>query len=60
MTLYTYRQLRARRALSLFKDVLLITRIVLPLFKDVPLITRRALSLFIEVKKGAITMDNVQ
>ena len=41
--------LRTRRALSLFRDVPLRTRRALSLFKDVPLRTRRALSLFKDV-----------
>ena len=43
------RQLRARRALSIFKDVLLKTRRALSIFKDVLLRTRRALSIFKDV-----------
>ena len=45
----SYRQLRARRALMLFKDVPLRTRRALMQFKDVPLRTRRALMLFKDV-----------
>ena len=43
-TVLAYRQLRARRALSIFKDVPLRTTRALSIFKDVPLRTRRALS----------------
>ena len=43
---YTHRQLKARRALSIFKDGPLRTRRALSLFKDGQLRTRRALSLY--------------
>ena len=44
-----YRQLRARRALTIYKDVPLKTRRALMIYKDVPMSTRRALTIYKDV-----------
>ena len=57
----SYFQLRARRALTLFNDVLLRTRRAVTLFNDVPLRTGRALTLFNDVllrTRRALTLFN--